>query len=165
MWQNGEYAKSIFCSSLKHSVSVWTVSWPGWYFFMKCHFYLKEWRTKLWLLNLGYLADIFWEIIKVSLSLQKQHFKYLLPVIKCELLSKKKKLEKPYCKRQCSILWDFTDETGNNINKCNYCIMKCINIWKVLHNSEIQFFPKKKTIHDMNKRSIQSSKTDQWLLM
>lgn len=35
------------------------------------------------------------------------------------------------------ILKDFTDETGDDINECDYCIMKCINIWKTSHNSVI----------------------------
>lgn len=41
------------------------------------------------------------------------------------------------------VLKHFTDDIGNNINECDYYVMKCINIWKISHNSVIRFFPNK----------------------
>lgn len=69
-------------------------------------------------------------------------------------------LEKSYHRHECDnilILKDFTDDIGNN-SECDYCIMKCINTWNISHNSVIQFFFPKQPIHDMDKRSIQSSR-------
>lgn len=77
----------------------------------------------------------------------RQYFKYSLPVIKCELLSKKIEFWKnPIARDSVPVLWDFTDEIGNNMKKCDGCIMKYINIWQMPHNSEILFFPKNKSM-------------------
>lgn len=57
-------------------------------FFREHHFYLEEQlRDKPWLLRLGYVADSFLKMSKVSLSLQENNWQYLLLMIKRMLSS------------------------------------------------------------------------------
>lgn len=60
-------------------------------FFMEHIFFFFIWKNKQltenWLFRLGYMGDIFLNMNKVRLSLQKNSSLYLLPMIKFKLLS------------------------------------------------------------------------------
>ena len=132
-----EVCKEHLCI-LKYSMIVWIVSWTAWFFFHGTSFLLERMSYRLCLLSLGCLVDIFWKINDVSLSLQEKQLTVFVANDKMWTFKQKFEFLK-YHTIICDsvpILKDFTDETGD-INECDYCIMKCINIWNTSHNSVI----------------------------
>ena len=97
------------------------------YFFCCCC--LKEQiLDKPWLLRLGHLADIFFQMSKMSCHLKENNWKYLLPVIKYEFLSTNQSLKKMcICHHELDsfpkLKKPFSDVISSYINKCDFLIL------------------------------------------
>lgn len=98
-----------------------------WFFHGTHYFYFKEQiMDKLWLFRLGYLADIFLKMNKLSLSLQgKEQIVFCLPMTKFQLLSKNQTFGKfrsnTISLMASQLLRPFFNEAFLNVNLINKC--------------------------------------------
>ena len=93
------------------------------------NFCLKEQiLDKPWLFRLGHLADIFFQMSKVSCHLKENNWKYLLPVIKYEFLSTNQSFKKMcICHHELDsfpmLKKTFSEVISSYINKCDFLIL------------------------------------------
>lgn len=135
MWQDGNMHK-VHCCILNYGTCPKEKHLCNWAvgrtrcFFHATPFSMKEWLKKLWLLIIRFLKNIF----SKKEEFLRTHWQYWLSMINFEFLSVPNRL---------IASWDFSDEMGDDFNKCHfYFYNEMYPHLQDLHSSVKPYFPK-----------------------